>query len=95
MVGERVKLTAGPFAGILTLVDGCLRVAVPRSDSYLIIWPPEVTLRTDGGDVRVVDAAGRVIARTGEQVAFSGGVLNTIGRKGCARPRPIAAPAPI
>lgn len=37
VVGERVKLTAEPFAGTLTLVDGCLRVAVPRSDSYLII----------------------------------------------------------
>ncbi len=94
VVGERVKLTAGPFAGTLTLVDGCLRVAVPRHDSYLIIWPPEVTLRTDGGDVRVVDATGQVVARVGEPVALSGGVLNTIGTEGLREAPPDRCPGP-
>lgn len=54
------------------LVDGCLRVRTTGGPSLLIIWPPEVTLRTAGDAVQVVDATGQVVARVGALVLGGG-----------------------
>ncbi len=92
VAGERGDLAA-LLEGTLTLVDDCLRVTL-RSDNDLIIWPPEVTLRTDGGDIRVIDTAGRVVARVGEEVRLSGGQLKTVGGQGLREAPPARCPGP-
>lgn len=92
VAGERTMLAALLEGGTLTLVDGCLRVT-STGESNLIIWPPEVALRTDGGDVRVVDAARRVVARVGEEVRLSGGQLQAVG-PGLREAPPARCPGP-
>lgn len=39
----------------------------------LPIWPPEFTLRAEGGQVLVIDGEGQVVARAGEEVYMGGG----------------------
>ncbi|HEX8680952.1 MAG TPA: hypothetical protein VF707_01465, partial [Ardenticatenaceae bacterium] len=70
--GEREMMTA-ELLGQLVSVDSCLRVNVDGGESYLVVWPPDVTLNTDGGSVQVLDETGQVVARTGEMVYLDGG----------------------
>lgn len=74
--GNRAQATAR-LIGTLRLVDGCLRVTPQGGSDYLLVWPSEVALRTDGCDIRVVDATGQVVARVGAMVDFGGGELPT------------------
>ncbi len=57
--------------GVLTLQDGCLRLG---EDGSVIIWPPGFAPRADSAAIEVLDAEGRVVARTGTLLTIGGGV---------------------
>ena len=67
------------FAGELALDGKCLKVDSPlrvRDRAYvpispLLIWPSTFSLSVDDGNVGIVDATGRVVARVGDEVRFS------------------------
>ena len=71
------------FAGELVLDGKCLRIDSPlriRDRTYgpvspLLIWPSAYSLSVEDGDVGIVDAAGRVVARVGDEVQFSASSL--------------------
>jgi hypothetical protein len=64
--------------GKLVLYDyqRCPRVT---SDSgltdYLLLWPPDYGARVENGEVEIVDGAGQVVARVGEEVRLGGGAI--------------------
>jgi len=76
--GVRESMTAALVA-TLRLEDGCLQLQSPAGQvAHVPIWPPEFTLRLPddraaGDEVLVIDGAGEVVARTGEEVFMSGG----------------------
>jgi len=76
--GVRDSMTAALVA-TLRLEDGCLHLQSPTGQEVRVpIWPPEFTLRLPddraaGDEVLVIDGAGEVVARTGEEVFMSGG----------------------
>ena len=55
---------------VLTLQDACLRLG---EDGPVILWPPGFTPRADGVAIEVLDAGGRVVARTGTLLVIGGG----------------------
>ena len=66
------------FVGRLVLDRKCLRVDSVRDRDRvvfpvppLVIWPDTFTLSTEGEVVGIVDAAGRTVARVGDDVQFS------------------------
>jgi len=62
------------LAGTLRLEGGCLHIESFGGDSSLVpIWPPEFTLPRRGDQVLVIDGAGEVAARAGEEVYMGGG----------------------
>ena len=61
--------------GVLTLQDGCLRLGEDE-DSSVILWPRGFAPRADGADIEVLDAEGRVVARTGTRLAIGGGAIS-------------------
>ncbi len=74
---------AGRLEGVLTLVDGCLRVRQSiNGTSYLVVWPPEVRLETDGGNIRIVRLDGRLVARLGDTIVLPGGGGPSVDRLG-------------
>lgn len=91
--GPRTMLAA-LVDGTLVLVDGCLRVRRANGTSDLVIWPPEVALRTDGGAIQIVDAGGRVAARVGAPIAMGGGQLSTVPSHGLREAPPARCPGP-
>jgi hypothetical protein len=71
--GLRVVMQA-EMVGQLVLVDGCLRVESIYDDtSYLPVWPPEFALRSEDDGIQVLDGAGQVAARVGEEIFMGGG----------------------
>ena len=68
------------FVGKLVLNGKCLNVdsVIRVRDRVLfpvpplLIWPDTFTLSTEGEVVGIVDAAGRTVARVGDDVQFSG-----------------------
>ena len=67
------------FSGNLTLFRKCLQLAddvirvkdrVYAGISPLIIWPHDFALSTEDGVVGIVDGAGNVVARVGDEVEF-------------------------
>jgi len=74
VAGERARMAA-LLKDTLVLVDGCLRVTSDTGTDYLLLWPQDVALKTDGGDIRVVGPAGQVLWRVGGRVAFGGGEM--------------------
>ncbi|MDP9479839.1 MAG: hypothetical protein M3R38_29960 [Actinomycetota bacterium] len=52
--------------------EGCLRVRY-RGGSSVILWPAGFRPDEAGGEVRVLDGRGRVVARVGEGVYMAGG----------------------
>ena len=66
------------FAGELVLDGKCLKIDSPlrvRDRTYgpvspLLIWPSTFSLGVEDGDVGIVDATGRVVARIGDEVQF-------------------------
>lgn len=70
---------AALLVGTLVEDQGCLRVIASDSNtSYLIIWPPEVSLSAVGQSVRVV-AVGGTAAQVGEQIQVGGGEVAPVG----------------
>lgn len=67
---EGPRLTPEALAvGELVADDGgCLRFGSGPYAGSLPIWPPGYALRAEGGDVRVVDGRGQVVARVGDEV---------------------------
>ena len=67
------------FAGELVVDGKCLKVDSPirvRDRAYmpispLLIWPSAFSLSVEDGDVGIVDATGRIVARIGDEVQFS------------------------
>ena len=68
-----------PFEGELFLEGKCLKIDSPlrvRDRVYLpisplLIWPSAFSLSVDDGDVGIIDATGRIVARIGDEVRFS------------------------
>ena len=78
VVGPREVMLA-LFEGQLVVVDRCLRVNDSGSSiSYLLVWPPEYTVRGGADPIQVLDGAGQVVARVGEQVRVSGGEIESV-----------------
>lgn len=44
---------------------------MPGGGRYLLIWPESFALDLDGEVAGIVDAAGRVVARVGDEIQFS------------------------
>ena len=79
-------MMAAEMIGTLTLSGGCLRVESLFGDgSYLPVWPAEFDLKRDGNTIAVVDGAGEVVARTGEEVYMGGGEGSFDSIPECAR----------
>ena len=58
---------------------GCLRVAdkwARDERGWTPLWTPQYELDTRGGEVQVLDAKGRVVARVGEEVRMGGGGID-------------------
>lgn len=82
IVREMVSLLIGD----LVLVDGCLRVnSIYRDTSYLPVWPPEFTLGSQDGEIQVLDGAGQVVARVGQEVRMGGGGGSATSLADCVR----------
>jgi hypothetical protein len=64
---------AAPLSGKLVLYDRCPRV---RSDSglvdYVPLWPPEVQVQVEAGQIRFVDGVGGIVASVWEEVRLAG-----------------------
>lgn len=68
------------FSGELILDGKCLKIDGPLRmrdrvylpKSLLLIWPSSFSLSVDNGEVGIVDATGRIVARIGDEVQFSG-----------------------
>ena len=75
--GEREVMTAELF-GELAVLEGCLRVASfsGSNTDYLLVWPPDFRLSTEGGGIQVLNEAGQVVARVGEKVRMGGGQIS-------------------
>ena len=72
--GERV-VDEALLIGELILVDGCLRVTSQGGTSYLLVWPPDVTLRTENNRIEILNQAGHVVARVGDVIQVGGGEI--------------------
>ena len=73
--GGRVVMEALNF-GKLVEVEGCLRVTHSNGvTSHLLIWPPNFTLSIESNELKVVNAAGQVVARVGDDLRISGGAV--------------------
>ncbi len=70
--GFREAMTA-QLIGTLRLEGECLYIQSLDGGVLLPIWPPELSLRAEGGQLWVVDGEGQVAAREGEEVYMGGG----------------------
>ena len=68
--------------GVLTLVDGCLRLG---EDGPVIIWPPNFTPQINGRVLEVRNIRGRVVAKLGEPLSV-GGALKQRDAGNCSGP---------
>lgn len=60
--------------GKLVLDDrGCLRLRYEGDGSLVPVWAPGFGVDDSAGEVRVLDAKGRVVARVGDEVNLGGG----------------------
>jgi hypothetical protein len=65
--------------GKLVKVDGCLRINDSNSvTSYLVVWPFGYSLKIANGMIMVMDGAGKMRVRVGEEVFVSGGETKTV-----------------
>ena len=74
--GERVAMEALLW-GELVKVDGYLRVK--GSDgvtSHLLIWPPDFMLNTEEDAIQILNGAGQVVARVGDELRVSRGAVS-------------------
>lgn len=66
-------------------IDGerCLRFGFIRGPgAYLPVWPLGYSLKTKGGNIRVLDERGRLVARVGDEVRAGGGEYGNHGTGG-------------
>jgi hypothetical protein len=83
--GIRVVMEA-ELIGELVLVNGCLRVnSIYGDGSVLSVWPPEFTLKAENDALQVLDGAGQVVARVGEEVYMGGGEGAAASLADCVR----------
>ena len=78
--GEREVMDA-LLIGKLVVVEGCLRVNTSYSDTgYLLVWPPDFRLSTENDTIQVLNGAGQVVARVGDEVDIGGGEVRYLER---------------
>ena len=100
--------------GELIVVDGCLRVRrypdrvdpksyyQPSSAPLLLIWPANFALSFKGSSIQIIDGAGLIAARVGDEVRFSGHPIcsdgwcltTDIGEIDLLQPLPEGCPGP-
>lgn len=60
--------------GQVVVINGCLGLIAANSQPYIIVWPPEYTLRADGDQWQIRErATDALLATTGDIIALSGG----------------------
>src|SRR5689334_3380412 len=60
--------------GVLTIVDGCVRIAPPTGNpGRLVVWPAETMIDASTGAVRIRNMRTGVEVSVGETVQLSGG----------------------
>lgn len=66
----------GPIetSGDLTVdEEGCLRVQTSdEQPDYVLVWPREYAMSTEGGEVRIFDGEGHLKTRVGDEISVSG-----------------------
>jgi hypothetical protein len=83
--GFRVVMEA-ELIGELVLVNSCLRVnSIYGDGTVLPIWPPEFTLKAEDDLLQVLDGAGQVVARVGQEVYMGGGEGPATSLADCVR----------
>ena len=103
-------LPEGSKFGELIVVDGCLRLRRYPDPNHpdqtpvplLLVWPENFRLSTKGDSIQIIDGAGLIAARVGDDVRFSGhGVcsegwcgLTDIGEIDLLQPLPEGCPGP-
>jgi hypothetical protein len=75
---QRRPVGIGPAAGAVGKLvvddDGCIRLKpTPKDPGYIPIWPAEFELEVAGGEIRILDGMGQVVAKVGEEVDLMGG----------------------
>lgn len=66
------------LVGTLLKQQDCLRVAPSEGGpSYLIVWPPQVTLETRHGRLKVFDRDNQSAASEGEKIILGGGEVDS------------------
>jgi hypothetical protein len=56
--------------------EGCIRlVTAGNRPGATLIWPPAYAARTEGGEIRILDEGGQVVARVGDEVRIGGGFI--------------------
>lgn len=85
------------LSGTLIEDRSCLRVRASASNtSYLIIWPPEVTLSASGQPIRVIRVGGSA-AQIGNQIQLGGGPIASLNvpiMRELRQPLPATCPGP-
>lgn len=76
--GPRTGAPDARAVGKLTLTDGrCLRLK--ELEGYrgdLLIWPPDYSLYTEGGFIRILDENDKVVAEVGDYLDMGGGIIS-------------------
>ncbi len=92
------------------MIDGCLRVRGYPDPTYpdrtpvslLLVWPANFTLSAKGNSIQIIDGAGLIAARVGDEVRFSGHPIcsdgwcltTDIGEIDLLQPLPEGCPGP-
>ena len=84
--------------GKLIVAGGCLRVTYPYSNnpqsSALLVWPSNFTLSVKGSSIRIIDGAGLIAARVGDDVSYSGYGTEDVGALALRKAPPAGCPGP-
>ena len=84
--------------GKLIVAGGCLRVTYPYSNnpqaSALLVWPSNFTLSVKGNSVQIIDGAGLIAARVGDDVSYRGYGAKDIGTLALQEPPRAGCPGP-
>lgn len=95
--GDRVVMEA-LTVGMLEVVDSCIRLVHQNHPSYLVVWPPDVTLDTTQEFIQVRTKTGQLVAQVGSLVQMSGGVVDTVAqveaKQALSQPLPAECPGP-
>ena len=75
---ERGETPAAQAHGWLVLDDeGCIRLRITKDSPAVttLMWPPDYAASAEGGEIRILDREGRVLARVGDPVYIVGGFI--------------------